>query len=262
MEKHPEDFDLDFLYSCTNEELDLLVQILLNAATNMLDIDEGYKRWKPNHRMYIDSIIADYQTFGGNSIVNAFRGHGVPYLEILSDVCDQQDVDCTTKTLDEMENALLSKSLTDLFAKMSDEQKREVLQEIGGASTNLGSTSATALITAFRMGGFSSYKVMLMLVNGLSKLIIGRGLAFGANAALTRTLSIVTGPIGWTIGGLWTAIDIASPAYRVTVPATIYIAALRNIKRNEELAKKAGAVIGKCIERGEFARAPRTSLQA
>ena len=54
---------------------------------------------------------------------------------------------------------------------------------------------------------------------------------------------------------IWTAIDIASPAYRVTVPATIYIAALRNMKRNALVAKKAGEMIGSCIESGEFARA-------
>lgn len=257
MEKHPDDFDLDFLYSCTNEELDLLVQILLNAMTNGLDIDETYKKYNPNHRKYIDAIIADYQTFGGNTVANTFRGHGVPYLEILEDVCDQQDVEYENKDLDEMENALLSKSLTELFAKMTDEQKREVLKEIGGSSANVGGTSAAALLAAFRMGGFSSYKVMLMLVNGLSKIIIGRGLAFGANAALTKTLSIVTGPIGWTIGGLWTALDIASPAYRVTVPATIYIAALRNLKRNEQLAKKAGGIISRCLSKGAFSRASR-----
>ena len=257
MEKHPDDFDLDFLYDCANEELDLLVQILLNALTNGLDIDETYKKYHPDHRKYIDAIIADYQTFGGNTLANTFRGYGVPYVEILEDVCDQQDVKYTEKNLDSMENALLVKSLTELFAKMTPQQKREVLEEIGGSSIKACGTGASALLAAFRMGGFTSYKAMLMLVNGLSKLIIGRGLAFGANAALTRTLSIVTGPIGWTIGGLWTAIDIASPAYRVTVPATIYIAALRNLKRNERLARKAGEAIGKCLSSGAFSRVSR-----
>ena len=47
------------------------------------------------------------------------------------------------------------------------------------------------------------------------------------NAALTRLMSILTGPIGWAITGLWTAIDIAGTAYRVTIPAVIQVAALR-----------------------------------
>ena len=40
-------------------------------------------------------------------------------------------------------------------------------------------------------------------------------------------MSILTGPIGWVITGLWTAIDIAGPAYRVTIPAVIEIVVLR-----------------------------------
>ena len=42
-----------------------------------------------------------------------------------------------------------------------------------------------------------------------------------------RTASILTGPIGWAIMGAWTAIDLAGPAYRVTMPSVIYIALLR-----------------------------------
>ena len=47
------------------------------------------------------------------------------------------------------------------------------------------------------------------------------------HAALTRTMAILTGPIGWVITGLLTAIDIAGAAYRVTIPAVIQVAALR-----------------------------------
>ena len=59
------------------------------------------------------------------------------------------------------------------------------------------------------------------------KALIGRGLSFAGNALLTRTMSILAGPIGWAITGVWTAVDIASPAYRVTVPAVIQVAFLR-----------------------------------
>jgi len=40
-------------------------------------------------------------------------------------------------------------------------------------------------------------------------------------------MAVLTGPIGWVITGLWTAIDIAGPAYRVTIPTVIQIAVLR-----------------------------------
>ena len=41
-------------------------------------------------------------------------------------------------------------------------------------------------------------------------------------------MSILIGPIGWAITSIWTIIDIAGPAYRVTIPACIQIAYMRN----------------------------------
>ena len=79
----------------------------------------------------------------------------------------------------------------------------------------------------FRAGGFKSYQLTLIIVNAVLKALIGRGLSLAGNAALTRTMAILTGPIGWVITGLWTAIDIAGAAYRVTIPAVIQVAALR-----------------------------------
>ena len=40
-------------------------------------------------------------------------------------------------------------------------------------------------------------------------------------------MSLLTGPVGWVITGAWTLIDIAGPAFRVTLPAVIQIAVLR-----------------------------------
>ena len=79
----------------------------------------------------------------------------------------------------------------------------------------------------FRAGGFKSYQLTLIIVNAVLKALIGRGFSLAANATLTRTMAILTGPIGWVITGLWTAIDIAGAAYRVTIPAVIQVAALR-----------------------------------
>jgi uncharacterized protein YaaW (UPF0174 family) len=53
------------------------------------------------------------------------------------------------------------------------------------------------------------------------------GLSFAGNAALTRTMAVLTGPIGWVITGIWTAIDVARKDYRVEIPAVIQVAALR-----------------------------------
>ena len=249
MERVPGDYELDFLSECTKEQLDPLVSILLKAATNYLDINPDYKRYRPDHTKYVSAIIADFQLFGGNSFANTIRGHGVRYREILEDVCDNQKVPYDKSAPTEIiEKVLLEKSLRSMWSKMSEEQREQILKELGAGSLNVAGTGASALLAIFRMGGFESYKVMVMLVNGLATAILGRGLAFGANAALTKTISIVTGPIGWAVGGAWTLLDIASPAMRVTVPGTVYIAALREIKRNEKIAKEISEKIKQKLE--------------
>ncbi|GAA7072587.1 hypothetical protein VN0416_08100 [Helicobacter pylori] len=67
----------------------------------------------------------------------------------------------------------------------------------------------------------------VIVANAVAKTILGRGLSLAGNQVLTRTLSFLTGPVGWIITGVWTAIDIAGPAYRVTIPACIVVATLR-----------------------------------
>jgi uncharacterized protein YaaW (UPF0174 family) len=121
------------------------------------------------------------------------------------------------------------KILTDALEKMSPEELRE-LAEITGVKNTSGVTAETMVgvfQAVFRMGGFKSYQLTLIVVNAVLRALIGRGLSFAGNVALTRTMALLTGPIGWVITGIWTAVDVAGAAYRVTIPAVIQVAALR-----------------------------------
>ncbi len=128
-----------------------------------------------------------------------------------------------------IEENMLSKLLKDSLEKMSEREIKELCDELGVKNTNkLGKQAlSTAALTLFRMGGFKSYQLALIVANAVIKAIFQRGMSLGANAALTRGLSILTGPVGWIITGVWTAIDIAGPAYRVTIPACILVTTLR-----------------------------------
>ena len=128
-----------------------------------------------------------------------------------------------------IEKNLLMKILKDSLEKMSASEIRELAESLGLKNTN--SITAEALVGSFqaifRMGGFKSYQLTLIVVNAVMKALLGRGLALAGNAALTRVAAVMAGPIGWIITGLWTAIDLAGTAYRVTIPAVIQIAFLR-----------------------------------
>ncbi|MCV5126795.1 DUF3944 domain-containing protein, partial [Escherichia coli] len=57
--------------------------------------------------------------------------------------------------------------------------------------------------------------------------LLGRGLTVAGNAMLTRTMGAFAGPVGWVLSSLWLLIDLAGPAYRVTLPSCIFIAYMR-----------------------------------
>ncbi len=53
-------------------------------------------------------------------------------------------------------------------------------------------------------------------------------------------MGILAGPIGWVITGALVSINLAGPAYRVTVPACVLVAALRlKLKAEQEAKQKA-----------------------
>jgi UPF0174 protein HP_1588 len=231
------DSDLEFLSQCSDEDFNDLVYCLTHdkdgstRLTEELTMTEAYKKYNPSHSMYWKEIAAEIQCFGANSFVTLIRGgKGVLYKEVLCDVCDKMKVNYNKNSnVERIENALLSKVLEDALEKMSSDEIKQLATEIGIKNTQ--NITKQALLGSFqiifKMGGFKSYQLTVIIVNAILKVLIGRGLSVAGNVVLTRTLSILTGPIGLAITGLWTAIDIAGPAYRITIPAVIQVAALR-----------------------------------
>ena len=255
MAKRPEDYELDFLHQCTKEELAPLVGILLGTdkdgnidlngrISSALESTPAFRKHYPDHTKYVDEIIEEVQKYGGNALRNMVRGSGVTYHELLCDVCDKRKVNYNkVQRTEVIEEGLLCKVLSDAWSNLSDEEKATLLSEVGGGHANVGGVAAAALIALFRQGGFASYKLVITVVNAIAKAVLGRGLALGGNVVLAKAMCVLAGPIGWAIAGAWTAFDCAGPAYRVTVPAAVYIAALRKMK-------KEGAALS-AAERGE-----------
>ena len=246
MNCNPADHDLDFLRNCTKEELEPIVGAILDKdehgninkrgrLTSDLDMSDTFKQYFPDHTKYVDDIIAEVQQFGSNTFATAFRGYGVTYHEVLCDVCDKLDVNYPkTARAEKIEHCLIEKVLDDAWEKMSQNDRDALLKELGEGRIKAGGSIGAAMIAAFRLGGFNSYKITLIVVNAIAKAILGRGITLAGNAALCRVLGVLAGPIGWAITGAWTALDIASAAYRVTIPACVYIAALRMMKQAQE----------------------------
>ena len=224
------DPDLMFLKKCTNSDLDNIVKLLTDDWNSDLSINDLYKTHNPNHHKYWECIAADIQSFGANSLASILRGgDGVLYKEILHDVCRklavEHDINDST---DQIELNMLLKIVIDSLDKLKPEELAEIVKDLRIKTKDISAQAITAALQAgIRLGGFASYQLAMIVANAAYRALFTRGLDFAANAAITRSMALFAGPIGWALTGAWTAIDIAGPAYRMTIPATIEIAYLR-----------------------------------
>ena len=244
MAKRPNDNELEFLKTCTADELAPLVGIVLGTdsegnielsgrKTSALQDTLNFKRYYPDHTRYVDEIIEDLQKFGASSPISWIRGYGVSYREMLIDCAEKQKVNFNKDSSTErIEKCLLEKVLRDVWEKLPDEERVKMLKEVG--SPSMGGMGAAAFVGLLNAGGFATYRIALIVANGIAKAVLGHGLKLAANAFVTRFLAFLAGPIGWTIATAWILFDIGGPAYRVTIPACTYIAALRLMKKNED----------------------------
>ena len=231
-----EDKNLEFLQYCSTEDLQILVDYLTKDKDGQLRVSEelttkeSYKKYYPHSLpMMWKEIVEELQHYGGNTFANTFRGSGVPYREILTDVAKKQKVNFNSdNSVELIEQYILQSIMQKAIEGMSEEELKNFLTEMN-AGKMIGTKQAltAGALTALRLGGFGTYKMAVVIANAVAKSLLGRGLTFAGNATLTRTLGVALGPIGWIITVLWTAIDIASPAYRVTIPCVIQVAYMR-----------------------------------
>lgn len=231
------DQDLNFLGELKSKELDTLVHCLTHDKdgekrwTEELTENERFKKHNPDHHQYWELIGAEIQCYGANTFLTLLRGgKGVKYKEILIDVCDKMKVNYNKKASTEtIEGNLLMKIVTDAIDKMSPEELKKLATTTGIKNTN--DITPQAMVGAFqaifRAGGFKSYQLTVMVVNTILKATIGRGLSFTVTGPMMQAAKIFSGPIGWAVTGVWAAYDISGAAYRVTIPAVIQVAALR-----------------------------------
>lgn len=197
-------------------------------------------------------ISEEIRRFGGNTLMNFFRGgRGVSYKEVLCDVAAHTDAHYSrSNSCSEIEQAILLRFLEKSLKSMSQSDVEKILRELNVDSVAgiPGPAAIAALQVAIRSSGFAAYKLAAIIAQSTAKALLGRGLAFTTTAPLMRGISVFAGPIGWAITGIWTAFDLASPAYRVTVPCIVQIAYIRQKTALERM--EAQAYSGTTVDEG------------
>ncbi|MGY4675870.1 DUF3944 domain-containing protein [Ursidibacter arcticus] len=239
---YKKDIDLEFLSRCSDDDLNHLVDCLIYdenkklRTTEELTSRDVYKQYSPKHSKYWKEIAGELQCYGGNTIANIFRlGEGVLYSEILEDVCNKLKIKIDNKNLSIQERE--DKLLITIFEKTITSMDPAQIVELGKTLNikNYGKLTAEMMIAftqmAFKLGGVKSYYITSLIVNSVYQSMFAKGAVAGAAVvgefALGRAISVLAGPIGIALVGGIAVMDIASPAFRVTIPSVIHIASLR-----------------------------------
>ena len=231
------DEDLEFLGECTDEQLKDLAEILIYDTDGkfrkmeQITSTNEHKRYKTQYSKYWEVIAGDLQKFGGDTFANLFRlGDGIKYDEILNDVLKHLNISFDkSSSIINREDILIERVFEDIIKDMDENDVAKLIKDLNISVSNYKTHAIMlAIQTAIKAGGFASYKITVIVANYIAKLILKRGLTLTANAMLTKGLSLLIGPIGMAVTGIWTITDIVSgPAMRVTVPACVIIAYLR-----------------------------------
>lgn len=222
----------EILSAASIEELHQLRDVVLSA--DKLSTDDLIKGNYTDPAIDGPYLGREIRKFGGNTFANVFRDDGPPYKEVVEDVADK--IGATYRagcSVEDVEEEVIKRVLGTAWDKMNEAERQALIAscKLSGKAW-MGGGSAAALQAAFVAGGFQSYMILVIVVNAVVRQAIGvglvaSGLTLATNAALTRAASIVVGPIGWAITSLITAIQIAGPSYKVTIPSVVFIAYLR-----------------------------------
>lgn len=224
-------------------EIDVIQRTLLRSPADIDLLLEYLKMDKSSLSMNAGSTeddakkIASYlRKMGSHDLATLYRGEGVPYSEVVLDVGKKLGVKVSSSNSDEQnEIEIIQQLFAESFDRLTDDEKRDTLKLLNLTGSEIPYGAAGTLVAQVLLkqcGGFTVYKVSLIVANFVARAILGRGLTFAANAALTRSIGAFLGPIGWIASGLWLALDLAGPAYRKTIPSIVHMAALRQIIKN------------------------------
>jgi uncharacterized protein YaaW (UPF0174 family) len=177
-------------------------------------------------------IAEELSRFGGNSLMNMWRGSGVGYDEIVRDVAEHLGVTVHSRaSCGDIEQAVVLKMAEQSFKKMSDAQKVEFIQAFDKRYADANAAGAMGVLATINATPGGGMDLATVVANGAATALLGRGLATSAGVLAgssgVRLATVFLGAIGWAFTVIWTAFGLTSPAYRVTVPCVIQAAYMR-----------------------------------
>lgn len=235
--------DFNILDEMTNEELDVIVKLIVEKGwqTESLSKDNDYKKYCPDHKKYVDKIKNELSLMGGDTIANVARflmgkSSSISYREMLKDVCKKLKIEYEDSMLDEeLERDLLATVLKRAFDKLSDVERNVLLEILGENSNEV--TLNNLFYKIFADDNEKKYILSVLVSNTLAKTICGKDLSLLNDIKTINELKVLTSPLSSILMNVDKTYDITGPAYRITLPAIVYMASMKQIKNADENKK-------------------------
>lgn len=212
----------DLLSRASSEDLNVLADLITDFGRGRVALNDLRKRHILMHQEMEDlqaiseTLAFEICAYGGNTIVNTLRKEGVPYHELATDVSRKLGGK-PSKELDvfAIEDVAIAAAvdfkadgnLVALPRKADD--LANVLKPLIAAMV-----SSAGTLTGIAMSG------------GTSGLFAAAG---------GRVSALAAGPVGILAATAAAALQAASPAYRITVPAVLQIAKIRRLQFDTDL---------------------------
>lgn len=233
-------FDKDLtalLRNCENSDLDPIVETILSIPSQTLTRQKSFREHRGDHKAYVDEIIYEITSLGGNTLANLVRGHGVAYREMVCDVAAKLGIHAgASDDVETVEEKVILKLLHMAYRKMSAED-RSALAELINAGFPEGESidfddNFPELEISRRLGDGATSLLGDRLQHAIDiashSTRVRRGLVGATKLVLTRMATgALGGPISWaaTLGeGLY---NLLGPNYPASVALVAHIGLIR-----------------------------------
>jgi len=232
-----QDKDLAFLATCENEDLRTLCDILTYnnkgeiRLSEQLTNSDAYINYYPDRmNLMTNELAEELRKFGSNTVKTICRkGEADSYETIVRRVCKRMKINVgSDNNTQEMERELLISICEHTTEKLSNEELRSFADKAGIPHKRLNRQMLVyAVMVAIRRNTYLLTEMVYYVSLRIANMLLGRWITVMGMSTVGRYLGMAAGPIGWAALAGWTISDIASPAYRVMIPAVIMVASMR-----------------------------------
>ena len=242
-----QDKDLAFLATCENEDLRTLCDILTYnnkgeiRLSEQLTNSDAYINYYPDRmNLMTNELAEELRKFGSNTVKTICRkGEADSYETIVRRVCKRMKINVgSDNNTQEMERELLISICEHTTEKLSNEELRSFADKVGIPHKRLNRQMLVyAVMVAIRRNNYLMTEMVYYVSLRIANMLLGRWITVMGMSTVGRYLGMAAGPIGWAALAGWTISDIASPAYRVMIPAVIMVASMR-FRQTAKLTQK------------------------